>query len=142
MILGSIEANYFTPDQLRMISDFVNHRGGGLLMLGSHRSFSEGGYAGTPVADVLPVKLDPNESDVDDSFFSEDRVEPTRAGETHPATQIAESEQDSTQRWSALPPVTVVNPIRDVKPGATVLLTSEPDDLVVLAFQRLSLIHI
>ena len=55
LILGSIEANYFTPDQLRMISDFVNHRGGGLLMLGSRRSFAEGGYAGTPVADVLPV---------------------------------------------------------------------------------------
>ena len=36
IILGSIEANYFTPDQLRMIADFVNHRGGGLLMLGSH----------------------------------------------------------------------------------------------------------
>tara|TARA_Y100000588_G_scaffold237773_1_gene251503 strand:- start:1372 stop:3651 length:2280 start_codon:yes stop_codon:yes gene_type:complete len=136
LILGSIEANYFTPDQLRMISDFVNHRGGGLLMLGSHRSFSEGGYAGTPVADVLPVALDPNESDVGESFFSEVRVEPTRAGESHPATQIADSEQASTQRWSALPPVTVVNPIRDVKPGATVLLTSAPDDLVVLAFQR------
>ena len=36
IILGSIEANYFTPDQLRMIADFVNHRGGGLLMLGSN----------------------------------------------------------------------------------------------------------
>ena len=43
LILGSIEANYFTPDQLRMIADFVNRRGGGLLMLGSHRSFAQGG---------------------------------------------------------------------------------------------------
>ena len=32
--------------------------------------------------------------------------------------------------------MTVVNPITEAKPGATVLLNSQPDDLVVLAFQR------
>ncbi|MGH9310354.1 MAG: hypothetical protein ACRD1U_13335, partial [Vicinamibacterales bacterium] len=34
LILGSVEAGAFTGDQLRMISDFVEKRGGGLLMLG------------------------------------------------------------------------------------------------------------
>ena len=58
LILGSIEAGAFTGDQLRMIADFVERRGGGLLMLGGPRSFAEGGYAGTPVADVLPVVLE------------------------------------------------------------------------------------
>ena len=136
LILGSIEANYFTPDQLRMIADFVNQRGGGLLMLGSHRSFAEGGYAGTPVADVLPVVLDSVDADAEDSFFAEVKVVPTRAGMTHPATQIADTEEASRDRWETLPPVTVVNPITEAKPGATVLLTAEPNDLVVLAFQR------
>ena len=136
LILGSIEANYFTPDQLRMIADFVNRRGGGLLMLGSHRSFSQGGYAGTPVADVLPVVLDPLAPDAEESFFSEVRVATTRAGASHAATQIAETEEASVERWDTLPPVTVVNPITEPKPGATVLLTAQPDDLVVLAFQR------
>jgi uncharacterized membrane protein len=136
LILGSIEANHFTPDQLRMIADFVNRRGGGLLMLGSHRSFSEGGYAGTPVEDVLPVVLEPMDGDSEDSFFAEVTVATTRAGATHPATQIADTEEASRERWQTLPPVTVVNPITEAKPGATVLLTAEPDDLVVLAFQR------
>ncbi len=136
LILGSIEANYFTPDQLRMIADFVNRRGGGLLMLGSHRSFSQGGYAGTPVADVLPVVLDPLAADAEESFFAEVRVATTRAGASHAATQIAETEDASVERWDTLPPVTVVNPITEPKPGATVLLTAQPDDLVVLAFQR------
>ena len=136
LILGSIEANYFTPDQLRMIADFVNRRGGGLLMLGSHRSFAQGGYAGTPVADVLPVVLDPLAPDTEESFFSEVRVATTRAGASHAATQIAETEEASVERWDTLPPVTVVNPITEPKPGATVLLTAQPDDLVVLAFQR------
>ena len=135
LILGSIEAGHFTPDQLRMIADFVNHRGGGLLMLGSHRSFAEGGYAGTPVADVLPVVLDPARGDGDESFFQEVSVETTRAGASHPSTLIAESEEASVERWGTLPPVTIVNPITEVKPGATTLLTT-PEGLVVLAFQR------
>ena len=135
LILGSIEAGHFTPDQLRMIADFVNHRGGGLLMLGSHRSFAEGGYAGTPVADVLPVVLDPTRGDSEESFFQEVRVEPTRAGETHPSTLIADNEMTSVERWETLPLVTIVNPITDTKPGATTLLRT-PEGLVVLAFQR------
>ena len=140
IILGSIEANYFTPDQLRMIADFVNHRGGGLLMLGSNRSFAQGGYAGTPVADILPVVLDETRGDGDESFFVEVGVEPTRAGAAHAATQIAETEDASAARWRELPPITIVNPITEVKPGATTLLTSDTtngdEELVVLAFQR------
>jgi hypothetical protein len=135
LILGSIEAGHFTPDQLRMIADFVNHRGGGLLMLGSHRSFAEGGYAGTPVADVLPVVLDSARVEGEESFFQEVLVEPTRAGATHPSTLIADSEAASVERWGSLPPVTIVNPITEVKPGATTLLET-PEGLVVLAFQR------
>ena len=140
IILGSIEANYFTPDQLRMIADFVNHRGGGLLMLGSNRSFGQGGYAGTPVADILPVVLDETRSDGDESFFVEVGVETTRAGAAHAATQIADTEDASAARWRELPPITIVNPITEVKPGATTLLTSDTtngdEELVVLAFQR------
>ena len=57
IILGSVEASFFTHDQLRMLAEFVGQRGGGLLMLGGRRSFSEGGYFGTPLADVIPVVL-------------------------------------------------------------------------------------
>ncbi len=60
LIIGSLEAAALTGDQHRMISEFVDRRGGGLLMLGGPRAFAEGGYAGTAVADVLPVVLDRN----------------------------------------------------------------------------------
>ena len=59
LILGSVEAAAFSADQLQMIADFVDRRGGGLLMLGGARSFGEGGYGGTPVADALPLAIDP-----------------------------------------------------------------------------------
>jgi hypothetical protein len=137
LILGSIEATAFTPDQQRMIADFVNVRGGGLLALGGRRAFAEGGYAGTPVADVLPVQLDATKAPAD--FIEEIKVRPTRLGQTHIATQIADSEQHSADRWNTLPALTTVNPIRRVKPGAAVLLegvSAAPGAQVVLAYQR------
>ena len=42
LILGSVEASFFTADQLRMIAEFVSQRGGGLLTLGGRHSFAEG----------------------------------------------------------------------------------------------------
>ena len=44
LVLGSVEASFFTHDQLDMIADFVSRRGGGLLFLGGRNAFAEGGY--------------------------------------------------------------------------------------------------
>ncbi len=93
-----------------MIAEFVERRGGGLLMLGGARSFSEGGYAGTPVADALPV--------VSSSAWRARstrgrcralKVRPTRAGEGHALAQIAPTEAASLNRWNELPTLTSVN---------------------------------
>ena len=138
LILGSVEAASFSPDQLRMIADFVSKRGGGLLMLGGRRAFAEGGWAGTPVGEVLPVLLD-SEVKRGTPYFAELTVRPTRAGATSPVTQIAGDEEGSIKRWNDLPPVTTVNPVRGVKPGATELLSGtdgRKQDQVVLAYQR------
>ena len=138
LILGSVEAASFTPDQLRMIADFVSKRGGGLLMLGGRHSFGEGGWSGTPVGEVLPVTFDAG-SGGKTAYFSELSVRPTRAGLTSPVTQIAGDEAASEKRWLELPAVTTVNPIHGVKAGATILLTAvdrAKREQVVLASQR------
>ncbi len=139
LILGSVEAASFTPDQLRMIADFVNKRGGSLLMLGGRRSFAEGGWAGTPVGEVLPVVLDADKGRKSGEYFSWLPVRPTRAGASSPVTQIADTEEHSSERWAEMPDVSTVNPIHDVRPGATVLLTAndkQKQDQIVLAYQR------
>ena len=135
LILGSVEAASFTPEQLRMIADFVNKRGGGLLMLGGRRSFAEGGWKDTPVGEVLPVVIE----NANTKYFSELQAKPTRAGATFPVTQIAGDEKASGAKWNDMPPVTSVNAIRLAKPGATVLLTGLDklkQDQIVLAYQR------
>jgi uncharacterized membrane protein len=127
LILGSVEAAAFTGDQLQMISDFVDRRGGGLLMLGGARSFAEGGYGGTPVADALPLAIDPRTRASDAAELSRLQVVPTRAGQSHASTQIGATESASAARWRDLPQVTSVNAPLVPKPGATVLLTGTDD---------------
>ena len=127
IILGSIEASFFTGDQLRMIADFVSRRGGGLLALGGRAALAEGGFAGTGVADVLPVALDRAPEDLQpDAPPVELVLRPTPAGLVHPALQLGATETASTARWDSLPPLTAVNRLGAVRPGATTLLAGRP----------------
>ena len=140
IILGSVEAAAFSADQLRMLEDFVDVRGGGLTMLGGPRSFAEGGWAGTPLSNALPVLLDSGKRT---AIYPplELVVRPTRSGQSHPATQIADTEEAALAKWKDLPPVTSVNalPASALKPGSNLLLSGTDqrgNEQVVLAFQR------
>jgi uncharacterized membrane protein len=139
VVLGSIEASFFTVDQLRMLADFVSVRGGGLLLLGGRRALAEGGYAGTALADALPIELGPPPPE-SDSGATEVTVAPTPAGGLHPATQLAGNDSATTALWGQMPPPTMVNEVGRAKPGATVLLngTVEGDRRArpLLVFQR------
>ena len=137
LILGSVEASYFTHDQLAMIADFVSRRGGGFLMLGGRWAFAEGGYGGTPVAEALPVMLGDPALDPH-AVFSQVKVRPTVAGLGHVAAQIRPDGQAGPGVWDSLPPLSIMNHIREVKPGATTLLSGESPEgeRVVLAYQR------
>lgn len=138
IVIGSLEAAALTGDQLKMIAEFVDRRGGGLLMLGGPRSFAEGGWTGTAVADVMPVVLDRNKVMAKGEVMRLN-VKPTRAGAATAVTQLGATEAASAERWNTLPVVTVVNRIDAVKPGATVLLTGADESRAerpMLIFQR------
>lgn len=139
LILGSVEASAFTVEQLRMIADFVSRRGGGLLTLGGRKSFAEGGWGGTPVAEAMPIALDAAANARAGAYFSPISIEPARAGLAHPIAQLAATEKASVEAWGKLPPLTSVNPIDAVKPGATVLLKGEDErgrEQFILSAQR------
>jgi uncharacterized membrane protein len=141
LILGSVEASFFTHDQLDMIADFVSQRGGGLLVLGGRNAFAEGSYQGTRLAEALPVFMDNELSTGAEPYFTELFITPTRTGLTHPATQLGQDDSEAVRElWESLPPVTTLNPITRLKPGATGLLTGGPEDdrdrQTVLAYHR------
>ncbi|HYM21771.1 MAG TPA: hypothetical protein VEU08_01120, partial [Vicinamibacterales bacterium] len=111
-------------------------RGGSLLMLGGRRAFAEGGWAGTPVGEVLPVVMGASNQ----KYFSGDMsIHPTRAGRAFPVTQLMPTVEASDKKWDEMPELTAVNLIKEVKPGATVLLTGTDkthQEHIVLAYQR------
>ena len=45
IIIGSVDANYFTPLQQELLREYVDRRGGGILFLGGRYSLSDGGWA-------------------------------------------------------------------------------------------------
>jgi len=138
LVLGSVEASFFTHDQLQMLADFVSVRGGGLVALGGRLAFGEGGWAETPLTDALPIVIQPSTRSDSTPFFAEVEVELTPAGRAHPVTQLRAEPDASAARWDSLPALSMLNPVRDAKPGASVLLEGRAagGPYVVLAAQR------
>jgi uncharacterized membrane protein len=127
IVLGSIEASFFTGDQLRMLGEFVSERGGGLLLLGGRSAFADGGYVGTALADAIPVEMTVSTRSESERLVSMTAV-PTPAGLRHPALQVAASDSLVAERWRTLPPLTSVNLLARAKPAATVLLNGRTGD--------------
>jgi uncharacterized membrane protein len=121
VILDDVESAFFTPAQAALLQRFVSERGGGFLMLGGMESFAEGGYARTPIGDLLPVSLDrataapapgPLTFDLD------------REGWLQAWARLRENETDERARLSGMPPLLVLNRVRGVKAGAGVIATA------------------
>ncbi|MSP62015.1 MAG: hypothetical protein EXR72_17125 [Myxococcales bacterium] len=97
--------------------------GGGLAMLGGDLSFTSGGYARSPVSDVLPVEL--LDEGPPGSLVSQDAFKPvlTPEGRGHPITALRLEAKENLLRWEALPPLEGTNLVARARPGATVLAT-------------------
>jgi uncharacterized membrane protein len=137
LILGSIEASFFSNEQLRMIGDFVSERGGGFMMLGGRKSFDEGKYSNTPVADLLPVVL--GQSQAGRSLILEPvKFRLTPYGHSHLVTRLVIDENENEKRWNSLPQLDEYNLITNVKPGATALATAGDSrrNVILLATHR------
>jgi uncharacterized membrane protein len=89
--------------------------GGGLVMVGGQNSFVAGGYAGTPLADVLPINLDgsTNATGADTSPFT---PQWTREGEAAPLLAPLRDVLGDD-----LPVMAGANVLGDVRPGGVAL---------------------
>ena len=114
-------APYNMRQYLPQITDFVKE-GGGFVMVGGDLSFASGGYAGTPIEEILPVGLPPRNAStlIDENPF---RPELTDAGQRHPITQLAFDPASNTRIWSSLPEQYGTNLVMDARDKATVLAT-------------------
>ena len=121
VIVDDLEAEFFSPDQALLLQKFVSERGGGFLMLGGAESFEEGKYQRTPIGDMLPVYLEqPREIPVPPGGL---RLQLSREGWLQPWARLRDNEADERARREAMPAFEVVNHVRGIKPGASVIAT-------------------
>lgn len=125
LIVGGVEAGYFTPAQQQLIRDFAGLRGGGVLFLGGRFGLSDGGWQHSPVAEILPVGL----RDARDTFHrSLTGYEPTPAGLAGVICRLEENGARNAERWKQMPALANWNETGEAKPGAVVLMESVPED--------------
>ncbi len=117
-IMGSEEANYFSPAQQAAIRDFADRRGGGVLFLAGRFALSDGGYANTPMAEMMPLRLLPEKS------FSRNFAVAslTDAGKASPILRLEDNAEANDARWKKMPKVANYAVMGAPKPGAVVLM--------------------
>jgi uncharacterized membrane protein len=118
LIIGSMEANYFSTAQQAMIRDFADRRGGGVLFLAGRFALNEGGYANTPMAEMMPVHLAPGKTWSRE--FAD--ISLTEAGRESPISRIEEGREASIARWKKMPQIANYTVTGSPKPGAVVLM--------------------
>ncbi len=58
IVLANVPAEYFDATQQRALATYVSDLGGGLVMIGGDESFAAGGWQGSVVEDIMPIKFD------------------------------------------------------------------------------------
>lgn len=133
VVIGDVSASLFTAEQLKLLSEFVSKRGGGLLFLAGSNSFSPNGFGATALADVLPFQFT-NSPELEEEY----RVIPTTVGRER--SILGTSEPGKAPPWEALPPLKGLFPLASLKPGAIALcnvdLQRGEKNPPVVAFQR------
>lgn len=132
-LLGDIDSTAFQPDELKLLAEAVR-RGAGLMALGGFHSFGAGGYAGTPLADVLPVKMDRFERQPPDGPVRAElhvpgpfKMRPTPLGLRHFALSLADTQADDIRAWEALPALEGANRWNGFSAGAQLLAVGGRD---------------
>ncbi len=123
LILGSIEAAFFSAKQQDLIREFVSRRGGTLLMLGGRRGLGDGGWGVSKVAEALPAQLPESSQDT----FSRSRasVELTTQGLDSLICRLDEDPAENRKAWSGLPELADYQRIGALKPAAIRLIDSK-----------------
>lgn len=135
-IIGDVPASVFGPDLLDKLADRV-FDGAGLMMTGGFHSFGPGGYAETPLEDLLPVRMSPlevqnaGEIATDLHHLTDLQMLPTSRGLRHYLMRI-DAPDENRARWAALFPLQSANKLE--KKNELVEVLAATDDGVPLLF--------
>jgi uncharacterized membrane protein len=115
LIMGSVDAGYFSPAQQTLMREFVDRRGGGLLFLGGRQSLSDGVWGGSQLNELLPVTLPM----IGNMFRREPAtVTLTSAGADSAVTRLVDDRAANIALWNRLPYLADFQNAGTAKPGA------------------------
>ncbi len=118
IIIGSVDADWFTPTQQELIREYVDRRGGGVLFLGGRASLSDGGWSASSLNELLPTFLPAGRNNFHRNPAT---VSLTEQGMQSPITRLLEDQQKNAERWRKLAYLADYEDPGSPKPGATVL---------------------
>jgi uncharacterized membrane protein len=124
LIVGSVEAEWFTPAQQQLIKEFADRRGGGVLFLGGRFGLSDGGYAQPPFTEMLPVDLPSSKNTYHPQSAA--TVELTQAGRDSLVTRLEDKPDTNAERFKKLPYLMNWQDPGSPKRGALVLMEANP----------------
>ena len=140
LIIGSVEAGYFNPTQQELIHEFVDRRGGGLLLLGGQFAMADGGWNASKLTDLMPTILPSQagafhrEADPKNGI-THTTAELAPAGVDNIITRLVDDPAANAAKWKQLPYLMDYEDPGMPKPGAAVLanmLTPEGRKLPLL----------
>jgi uncharacterized membrane protein len=114
-------APYGVEPYLPGLREYVE-QGGAFVMIGGDLSFGAGGYAQTPLQEILPVDLPRQETTA--ASMTSDTFKPrlTTEGRGHPITSLLLDAHENEARWAKLPALEGLNLVQRLRPGAVPLL--------------------
>jgi uncharacterized membrane protein len=136
VIIGSYEAASLHAEQHRLLKDFVDQRGGAVLLLAGRYGLSAGGWQNAALAQTLPVQLPTNKAGAFVQRMA--HAQPTIYGVESAIARLDDDPRRNAQRWKNLPALADWQTLGRLKPGAIVLLeaVSERSRGPLLAWQH------
>jgi hypothetical protein len=121
LVIGDVDANYFTGEQRSWIKDFVTE-GGGLVVI-SGRLHAPATWLGTPLADVLPVEVPSIKFPLDDARRpAEYKPSLSDLGRRSPILSMSDDPTDQESIWQDLPGFFWHYPVTKLRPAAVSLM--------------------
>ncbi|MBN2326356.1 MAG: hypothetical protein JXR73_04315 [Candidatus Omnitrophica bacterium] len=119
LIFGDVDWTDFSERQFTLIRDFVDQRGGSLLLFANRDALASEAFLSSPIASILPVLPADSfhEDALIDDFF---QVEATAAGEITGAWMLHPNPGENQSEWGRIPNLYGLTLFDLIRPGASI----------------------
>ncbi|MBI2424362.1 MAG: hypothetical protein HYV27_16140 [Candidatus Hydrogenedentes bacterium] len=127
IILGEVEHDFFTSTHLETTREAVTRRGASLLLLGGADAYTDGGYRGSLLEDMIPVML-PGNARAEAGREQAYSVTPTTDGFLSGVWSLNPDPDENARQWAELAPLFGLHQFPMTRIGATVWADARAGD--------------